>query len=85
MDDALFFNVLDEKVPLYRFKDKQLDYTDLNRAFDLAQAGYAAAAASFRRDAKSHWAAYVVGTLLVLARERGVALTGLRPAISPKT
>lgn len=42
MDDALFFNVLEEKVPLYRFKDKVHDYADLNRAFELAQTGYAA-------------------------------------------
>jgi len=41
MDDALFFNVLEERVPLYRFKDKNHDYTDLNRAFDLARQGYA--------------------------------------------
>ncbi len=41
MDEALFFNVLVERVPLYRFKDKNHDYTDLNRAFDLAQRGYA--------------------------------------------
>ncbi len=40
MDDALFFNVLEERVPLYRFKDKVHDYGDLNRAFDLARRGY---------------------------------------------
>jgi len=42
MDDALFFNVLEEKVPLYRFKDKKHDYTDLNRASELARSGYSA-------------------------------------------
>ncbi len=40
MDEALFFNVLEERVPLYRFKDKTHDYSDLNRAFDLAKRGY---------------------------------------------
>jgi len=45
MDEALFFNVLEERVPLYRFKDKNHDYADLNRAFELAQRGYSSGAA----------------------------------------
>lgn len=40
MDDALFFNVLEERIPVYRFSDKQHDYSDLNRAADLARRGY---------------------------------------------
>jgi L-arabinokinase len=34
---------------------------------------YAAAAEAFRRDARTSWAAYAAGALLVLMRERGVA------------
>jgi hypothetical protein len=41
MDDALFFNVLEERIPVYRFSGKRHDYSDLNRAADLARRGYA--------------------------------------------
>ena len=40
IDDALFFNVVEEKVPVYTFKDKVRDYTDLNNAASLARTGY---------------------------------------------
>lgn len=41
LDDALFFNVVEEKVPLYWFKDKRRDYADLNEATELARTAYA--------------------------------------------
>jgi hypothetical protein len=42
LDDALFVRVLDEKVPLYTFKDKRQDYSDLARAAEAARKGYPA-------------------------------------------
>jgi hypothetical protein len=42
LDDTLFFNIVQEKVPVYRFKDKERDYRDLNEAGELAKQGYAA-------------------------------------------
>jgi galactokinase len=44
---------------------------------------YAEARALFRKDQESHWGAYVIGTILVLMRERGVHLTsGVKIIIS---
>jgi len=42
VDDAIFFNVVAERIPLYTFEDKQYDYADLNEAARLAEAGYSA-------------------------------------------
>ncbi len=39
-DQALFFQVLEEKVPYFTFKDRRRDYTDLNRAAERARVGY---------------------------------------------
>lgn len=48
------------------------------RLADLAPNGialeYAAARALFSADPRTHWAAYVAGTLVVLGRERGIAI-----------
>jgi hypothetical protein len=42
IDDALFAVALERKVPLYTFKDRKRDYTDLNEAARLARAAYGA-------------------------------------------
>lgn len=42
----------------------------------LADSGYDVARARFAREADDHWAAYLAGVLVVLAREKGVRLAG---------
>ena len=51
----------------------------------LLEGGYAAARRWFARDPALHWAAYVLGVLLVLERERGLQLNcGLRILVESK-
>ena len=60
----------------------ELDATPLGQ---LLEGGYEAARRWFARDPALHWAAYVVGVLIVLERERGLEFrSGLRILIDSK-
>ena len=58
---------------------------NLSTTRQLLEGGYAAARRWFARDPALHWAAYVLGVLLVLERERGLQLNcGLRILVESK-
>lgn len=49
LDDALYFNEVVEKVPIYVVQDKKRDYADLDEAARLAESGYAGSRSDLER------------------------------------